>query len=96
MRDFEKVRTDQLWRAIADNAQQAQRTTNWVALLDNIKVLCALIDERIEVFQRRTRVEQLLAEHQAGRRAGLVEVVKERGGDRDELWKCDEDRPGKV
>ena len=96
MRDFEKIPTDQLWRAISGNAEQAQRTTNWVGLLDNIKVLCALIDERIEVFQHRTRVEQLLAEHRAGNGAGLVEAVKERGGDRDALRECAEDRPGKV
>jgi hypothetical protein len=58
---FSWLKTDDLWDAIACNAQQAQRSTNWVELLDNIKVLCALVDERIEVFQREMRVEQLLA-----------------------------------
>jgi hypothetical protein len=85
MRDFEKVTTDQLWEAIAENARQAQCTTNWVELLDNIKVLCALIDERIEVFQRRMRREQLLAEHRVGNGAGLAEALKRRGGDSDGL-----------
>jgi len=36
-----------------------------VERLDNIKVLVALIDERIEVFQREARTEQLLGEHRA-------------------------------
>ncbi len=60
MEDFKWLTSEQLWEQIAHNAQQAQWTTNWVELLDNIKVLCVLIDERIDVFQRSQRREQLL------------------------------------
>ena len=63
MKDFEKISTDELWRTIAENAEFARRHTNWVECLDDIRVLVALIDERIEVFQRRMRTEQLLREH---------------------------------
>lgn len=41
-----------------------------VERLDNIKVLCALIDERIEVFQREKRREKLLLEHRGTFRLG--------------------------
>jgi hypothetical protein len=63
MKDFEKASTAQLWQAIADNAEMAQKHVNWVEYLDNIRVLCALIDERVETFQRRMRTEQLLGQH---------------------------------
>ena len=63
MKDFEKASTALLWQAIADNAEMAQKHVNWVEYLDNIRVLCALIDERVETFQRRMRTEQLLREH---------------------------------
>ena len=63
VKDFEKASTTQLWQAIADNAEMAQKHTNWLEYLDNIRVLCALIDERVETFQRRMRTEQLLREH---------------------------------
>ena len=41
----------------------AQRHVNWVEYLDNIKVLCALIDERIQSHQRRMRLDQVYREH---------------------------------
>ena len=63
MKDFEKASTALLWQAIADNAEMAQKHVNWLEYLDNIRVLCALIDERVETFQRRMRTEQLLGEH---------------------------------
>ncbi len=63
MKDFEKVSTEQLWDIIKSNAEYALEHTNWVQCLDNIKVLSALIDERIDVFQRRMRTEQLFREH---------------------------------
>lgn len=85
MRDFERMATDQLWLAIIGNAQQARHTTNWVELLDNIKVLCALIDERIESFQRTQRSEQLIAQRRSGDRDGRNGVFKSRGGDEDEV-----------
>jgi len=76
--------TDQMWQAIASNARQAQETTNWVELLDEIKLLCALIDERIDVFQRRIRAEQLLAGHRIGGQARLTEASRAKGGERHE------------
>jgi hypothetical protein len=85
MRDFERMATDQLWLAIIGNAQQARHTTNWVELLDNIKVLCALIDERIEVFQRRGRADQLLSQHRNSRKSGPSGMLKSRGGEKDEV-----------
>jgi len=85
MRDFEWLRTQELWDAIVHNAQQAQHTTNWVELLDNIKVLCALIDERIEVFQRTHRSEQLLSQHRKGDQDRRNGMIKPRGGDKDEV-----------
>jgi len=63
MNDFGKASTTELWEAIESNASSAQGHTNWVECLDNIRVLVALIDERIEVFQRKKRREQLLREH---------------------------------
>ena len=63
MKTFDKVPTSQFWEAIQHNAQMGQRHLSWVEYLDNIKVLCALIDERVETFQRRMRTEQLLREH---------------------------------
>lgn len=63
MKDFRRTSTEQLWHAIEENARYAQHHTNWVNYLDNIKVLCALIDERIDVFQREMRREQLIQEH---------------------------------
>jgi len=63
VKDFEKVSTAELWEAIRENAELALRRTDWLQYLDNIKVLCALIDERIETFQRRMRTERLLREH---------------------------------
>jgi len=85
MKDFERLATQELWDAIVHNAQQAQHTTNWVELLDNIKVLCALIDERIEVFQRTQRSEQLLTRHRRGDQDGRRGMFKPRGGDKDEV-----------
>ena len=58
-----QMSTTQLWEAIESNAGDAQEHTNWVECLDNIKVLAALIDERIEVYQRKRRSEQLLRQH---------------------------------
>ena len=63
MKTFDKVPTTQFWEAIEHNAQMALRHVNWVEYLDNIKVLCALIDERIQAHQRRMRLEQLYREH---------------------------------
>ena len=63
MKTFDKVPTQQFWEAIEHNAQMAQRHLNWVEYLDNIKVLCALIDERIQTHQRRMRLEQVQREH---------------------------------
>lgn len=63
MKDFEKASTTQLWQAIEHNARLAQEHLNWVEYLDSIRVLCALIDERVETFQRRMRTDQLLREH---------------------------------
>jgi len=60
---LENVPTDRLWEAIEHNAQSALRHVNWVEYLDNIKVLCALIDERIQSHQRRMRLEQVYREH---------------------------------
>ena len=85
MKDFEWLGTQELWDAIAHNAQQARRTTNWVELLDNIKVLCALIDEHIEVFQRTQRSKQLLSQHRRGDQDGRRGMIKPRGGDENEV-----------
>ena len=63
MKAFDRVTTTQLWQAIEHNAQRGQRHVNWVEYLDNIKVLCALIDERIQSHQRRMRLEQVYREH---------------------------------
>ena len=70
MKDFRKIPTDELWQAIVSNAEHAQSHTDWVECLDNIKVLCALIDERIELFERQTRREQLLLKHRGTFRLG--------------------------
>jgi len=69
VKDFEKASTIELWQAIADNAEMAQKHLNWVEYLDNIRVLCALIDERVETFQRKMRTEQLLGRHRGVCRA---------------------------
>ena len=45
---------------------------NWVEYLDNVGVLCALIDERVETFQRRMRIEQLLGQHRGVFRLGCA------------------------
>ena len=63
MKTFDKVPTQQFWEAIEHNAQMGQQHTDWVEYLDNIKVLCALIDERIQTHQRRMRLEQVYREH---------------------------------
>jgi len=60
---FDKVPTRYFWEAIEENARRGQEHTNWVEYLDNIRVLCALIDERIERFQREMRTKQLLQKH---------------------------------
>ena len=65
MKDFRKISTAELWNAIEQNAKFAQQHTDWLQYLDNIKVLCALIDERIEVFQRQRRTQQLIQQRQA-------------------------------
>ena len=80
MKDFEKASTTQLWEAIEHNAQMAQRHLNWVEVLDNIKVLTALIDERVETFQRRMRTEQLLREHRGNSGFSAVVVPSVRSG----------------
>ena len=86
MKTFNKVPTQQFWEAIEHNAQMGQRHVNWVEYLDNIKVLCALIDERVQAHQRRMRLpvaaggelSQVLQEqdlHEDAREHGLhVEV----------------------
>ena len=63
MKAFDKVPTRYFWEAIEENARRGQEHTNWVEYLDNIRVLCALIDERIERFQREMRTKQLLQKH---------------------------------
>ena len=79
MNDFRKTPTERLWSAIVSNAQLAQKHTGWIEYLDNIKVLCALIDERIEVFQRMKRTEGLLRQHRGEFR--LATNVQERRDD---------------
>ena len=63
MNDFRKISTTQLWEAIEQNAKEAQRHTDWIEYLDNIRVLVALVDERIETFHRKERTEQLIRKH---------------------------------
>ena len=63
MKTFDKVPTQQFWEAIEHNARMGQRHVNWVEYLDNIKVLCALIDERVQAHQRRMRLGQVYREH---------------------------------
>jgi len=91
MKDFRRISTAELWRGIEENARYAQKHTDWVMYLDNIKVLCALIDERIELFQRTMRTEQLIREGEANRRAHGCEMqgvsppeagTSKRGGDK--------------
>jgi len=65
MKDFRKISTAELWNAIEQNTKFAQQHTGWLQYLDNIKVLCALIDECIEVFQRQRRTQQLIQQRQA-------------------------------
>lgn len=72
MKDFEQISTEQLWEAIEANARAAHERLNWVEYLDNIRVLVALIDERVESFQRRTRIEQVLGEHRLIKRIEKV------------------------
>ena len=63
MNDFGRISTTQLWEAIEHNAKEAQRRTDWVQYLDSIKILCALIDERVEVYQRQRHRDRLIREH---------------------------------
>jgi len=63
VKTFDKVPTQQFGEAIEHNAQMGQRHVNWVEYLDNIRVLVALIDERIERFQREMRTKQLVEQH---------------------------------
>ena len=87
MKMFDKVPTQQFWEAIEHNAQNGQRHLDWCEALDNIRVLVALIDERVESFQRRMRTEQLLREHRGEfHLSGEVEAAaSRRGGDEGEL-----------
>jgi hypothetical protein len=68
-KDFESMSSEELWQAIASNARQAGSHTGWIEYLDNIKVLCALIDGRIQRFQHEMRVEQLLGNSRITKRA---------------------------
>ena len=73
MRNYSrKVPTETFWKAIISNAQAAMQHTNWIACLDNIKVLCAIIDERVDSFERRKRREGLARQHRT-----LDESLKE-------------------
>ena len=66
MKDFRNIPTNELWSAIEENARLAQKHVYWLEYLDNVRVLCALIDERIEVFERRMRIERAMKEHRTG------------------------------
>ncbi|MDP2897849.1 MAG: hypothetical protein Q8Q12_15045 [bacterium] len=66
MKDFRNIPTNALWSAIEENARLAQKHVYWLEYLDNVRVLCALIDERIEVFERRMRLERAMKEHRTG------------------------------
>jgi hypothetical protein len=73
--------TEELWRAISHEAQEAQRTTHWPELLENIRLACALIDQRISAFQRKMRTEQLLAK-QKNNLGRQTEELDQRGGEK--------------
>jgi hypothetical protein len=66
MKDFRNIPTNELWSAIEENARLAQKHVYWLEYLDNIRVLCALIDERVEVFERKRRTERAMKEHRTG------------------------------
>jgi len=70
MEDFESMSSEELWQAIAWNAEYALSHTDWIARLDYVKVFCALIDGRIQRFQHEMRIEQLLGNERITKRAG--------------------------
>ena len=92
--DFRNVPTNEFWAAIEENARLAQKRVYWLEYLDNIRVLCALIDERVELFERKRRTERAMKEHrtgwswekfgwtndQPGREAASAGIVVVRGG----------------
>ena len=79
MNDIEAMSTEELWRAISHQAQEAQRTTHWLELLENIRLACALIDQRISAFQRKMRTERLLAKQRTSL-GWQNEELDQRGG----------------
>jgi hypothetical protein len=82
MKDFRNIPTNELWSAIEENARLAQKHVYWLEYLDNIRVLCALIDERVEVFERRMRIEGAMKEHRTGwswEKVGFAEGQSENG-----------------
>lgn len=72
MKAFAEVSTDQLWKAMEHCARQGRERTNWPELLEDVRVLAALIDERVQAHQRRARSEQLIREHRTGFRLQRV------------------------
>lgn len=63
MNGLRRLPTDELWKAIEYNAKMGQIRTNWIEYLDNIRILVAAIDERIEAFQRQQRTDELIQRH---------------------------------
>lgn len=63
--DLARALSEDLWRAIIRNAENALRHLDWATYLDNIRVLAAVLDERVTRYQRQQRTVQLLRQHRS-------------------------------
>jgi len=63
MNDLESMSTEELWRTIERSGKAAQEHMNWLEYLDTVRVCSALIDSRIQSFNRKARAERLLKKH---------------------------------
>jgi len=60
MNEIENLATEKLWKIVEESGQDAQNHVNWIDYLEVIRVCCALIDSRIQSFERKARAEKLL------------------------------------
>lgn len=63
MNELESISTEGLWRVIEECGRAAQKHLNWLEYLDRVKICSALIDSRIQSFERTARAEKLLKKH---------------------------------
>ena len=63
--ELAKASSEDLWRAIIRNAEDALRHLDWISYLDNIKILIAALDQRIDSYQRKQRTDQMIQQHRS-------------------------------